>query len=66
MNPVTTFLLQDCFWNLLDQGIAAEHTPLFTGIFEGNPLAETLCLRFGIFVEEADYEITAARTEVEL
>ena len=66
MNPTSTFLLQDCFWNLLDAGIAAEQTPLLTGIFEGHPLAETLCRRFGISVEEAEFEITAARSEVEL
>jgi hypothetical protein len=66
MNPVATFLLQDCFWNLLDQGSAAEQTPLLSGIFEENPLANILCRHFGISVEEADYEITAARTEVEL
>jgi hypothetical protein len=66
VNPVATFLLQDCFWNLLDQGITTEHTPLFTGIFKENPLAETLCHRFGISVEEAEFEITAARSEVQL
>jgi hypothetical protein len=66
MNPIAIFLLQDCFWNLLDQGTAAEHTPLLTGIFEGNPLADILCHHFGISVEEAEFEITAARMEVEL
>jgi hypothetical protein len=66
MNPVATFLLQDCFWNLPDQGIAAEDTPLLTSIFEGSPLADFLCRRFGISVEEAEFEITAARMEVAL
>ena len=66
MNPIATFLLQDCFWNLLDAGIAAEQTPLLTGFFEENSLTETLCRRFGISVEAAEFEITAARREVEL
>jgi hypothetical protein len=66
MNPVATFLSDDCFWYPLDAGRAGEQTPLLTGCFEGYPLAEVLCLRFGISREEADFEIRAARAEVEL
>ena len=66
MNPVATFLLQDCFWNHLDTGAIAEQTPLLAGILEGHPLADILCLRFGISLVEAQFEITAARSEVEL
>jgi len=66
MNDVGTFLTQDCFWNLLDAGAVAEHTPLLTGIFEGKPLSEHLARHFGICLEEAQFAITAARSEVEL
>jgi hypothetical protein len=66
VDPIVTFLLQDCFWNPVDAGIAPEQTPLLTCLFEGNPLADTLCRRFGISVEEAEFEISAARNEVEL
>jgi len=66
VNPVVIFLLQDCFWSHLDTGAIAEQTPLLGGIFEGHPLTDTLCLRFGISLEEAQFEITAARSEVEL
>jgi len=64
--PVSSFLLEDCFFNPLDQGVAAEQTPLLTGIFERTPLAEVLCHRFGISLEQAELEITAARNEVQL
>jgi hypothetical protein len=60
------FLLEDCFWSHLDTGSFSEQTPLLTGIFEGHPLAEVLCLRFGISPEEAEFEIEAARREVML
>ncbi len=66
MNSVCTFLIEDCFFNPLEHGISAEQTPLLTGIFEGNPLTETLCHRFGISLEEAEFEIIAARNEVQL
>jgi len=66
VNPRATFLLQDCFWNFLDAGIAAEQTPLLTGLFQGQPLAGFLCRHFGISVDEAEFEIIAARSEVEL
>jgi hypothetical protein len=66
VNAVAVFLVEDCFWSLFDRGIAAERTPLLTGVFEGSPLADTLCHRFGISLEEAEFEIKAARSEVEL
>jgi hypothetical protein len=66
MNSVTTLLLEDCFWSHLDSGTVPQQTPLFIGIFEGQPLPDILCLRFGISPDEADFEITAARREVEL
>jgi len=66
MAPVSAFLLEDCFFTPLDQGLVPEETPLLTGIFERHPLAEVLCNRFGISLEQAELEITAARTEVQL
>lgn len=64
--PVSTFLIEDCFFVPLDQGLFAEKTPLLTGTFERHPLAEVLCHRFGISLEEAEIEIAAARSEVQL
>jgi hypothetical protein len=66
VNPIADFLLENCFWKFVDTGRAGEETPLLTGIFEGHPLAEILCHRFGVSPEEAEFEITAARSEVEL
>ena len=66
MNSVSTFLLETCFWNFLDAGATPEQTPLLTGTFEGRPLAEVLRFRFGISPEQSEFEIAAARSEVEL
>ena len=66
MNPVSTFLLETCFWNCVDAHVVPGETPLVTGIFEGRPLAEVLRLQFGISPEQAEFEIEAARSEVEL
>ena len=66
MNAVAIFLVENCFWSLFDRGIPAEWTPLLTGVFEGNPLADTHSHRFGISLEDAEFEIKAARCEVEL
>jgi hypothetical protein len=63
---VRTFLLEDCFFVPLDQGVFTEETPLFTGSFEGSSLPDILCHRFGTSPEEAEFEIAAARMEVEL
>jgi hypothetical protein len=35
VNAVAIVLVEDCFWSLFDRGIAAERTPLLTGVFEG-------------------------------
>lgn len=66
VNPIATFLLEDCFWNSLDAETAPEQAPLLTGLFESQPLVEVLCLRFGISPEQGEFEISAARNEVEL
>jgi hypothetical protein len=66
MTPVAFFLLEQCFWNAFDAGKLVEETPLLLGILDGNPLTEALCQRFGISIEEANFEITAAREEVQL
>jgi hypothetical protein len=66
VNPIADFLLENCFWKWIDAGKAAEETPLLTGIFGGHPLAEILCHRFGISLEEAEFEVKAARSEVQL
>lgn len=66
MNSVSTFLLDTCFWNFLDAGTIPEQTPLLTGMFEGRPLAEVLRFRFGVSTEQAEFEIEAARSELEL
>jgi hypothetical protein len=66
VNPTADFLLENCFWELVETGRTGEETPLLTGIFEGHPLAEILCHRFGISLEEAEFEIKAARSEIKL
>jgi hypothetical protein len=66
VNPIAAFLLENCFWELVDTGLTGEESPLVTGLFERHPLAEILCHRFGISLEQAEFEIKAARSEVEL
>ena len=66
MNPVSTYLLEKCFWNHVDAGLSGNQSPLMTGSFEGKPLVEILGKNFGISRERAEFEIQAARHEVEL
>jgi hypothetical protein len=66
MNGISIFLLDACFWDHLDAGAIPEETPLFMGTFENRPLTEVLCLRYGISAVQAEFEIEAARREVEL
>jgi hypothetical protein len=66
VNPIADFLVKNCFWDLVDTGRTGEETPLLTGLFEGGLLAEILCHRFGISLEEAEFEIKAARSEIKL
>jgi hypothetical protein len=66
MKSASDFLLEDCFWDYFDQARAAEESPLMTGVFEHRPLAEILCSRFHLSAEAAEFEIQAARREVQL
>ncbi len=66
VNFVSEFLLEDCFWKHLDQAKVAEASPLMTGVFEGLPLSEVIRTRFSLSAEAAEFEIQAARREVEL
>jgi hypothetical protein len=66
VNPTATFLLQGFFWAFLDAGVSADETPLLTGTYQGNPLTDFLSAEFGISLEEAKFEIEAARQEVVL
>jgi hypothetical protein len=66
MNAAATFLREISFWKEVDAGSAPGDTSLFLGTFEGGPLSEALSQRFAITHAQAEFEIHAARLEVEL
>ena len=62
MNDPHKSILERYFWNDVDRGIAPAATPLFTGIHEGEALADAIRREF----TDADAAIELARREVEL
>lgn len=66
MSAVAQFLLEQCFWQPLDGGTSAEQTPLMLGRHHDQSLIEILQTRFGLSAKEAEFEIEAARHEVQL
>jgi hypothetical protein len=66
MNAAATFLREICFWKEVDAGSAPGDTSLFLGTFEGMSLPGVLSQRFAITPAQAEFEIHAARMEVEL
>jgi hypothetical protein len=66
VSEVSDFLLEECFWKPLDEGIAAEETALIRGRLQDRPLLEFLQARFGLSDHDAQFEIEAARHEVRL
>ena len=41
-------ILEDCFFSLVDRGVTAGETPLFTGNIEGEDLTSAVGRRFGL------------------
>ena len=59
-------ILDSYFWKSVDGGAIPESTPLFTGIFEGETLHQSIVLQFGVSMEDAEMAIEEARQEVAL
>jgi len=57
-------ILETYFFSHIDRGIAADATPLFTLIEEGQPLSNVVAARFQLSKTEAESAIEAARQEV--
>jgi len=59
-------ILEDYFFNLVDCGVPARETPLFTGKLEGEDLTSAVGRRFGLSNQEALLHLVHAREEVAL
>ena len=59
-------VLDAYFWHFVDRGDAPGDTPLFSGTYEGNSLAQVIARKFGLPQHEAEAAIELARTEVAL
>jgi len=59
-------ILEDYFFSLVDRGVPAGETPLFTGNIEGEDLTSAVGRRFGLSKQEANLHIAHAREEVAL
>jgi hypothetical protein len=57
-------ILEDYFFSLVDRGVPAGETPLFTGNFEGEDLPSAVGRRFGLSEHEAIIHLVHAREEV--
>lgn len=64
-DPHTT-ILEVYFFSFMDEGIAPEQTPLFTGSHAGQSLAGIIARDFELSPEEAESALEIARKEVEL
>jgi hypothetical protein len=58
-------ILEDYFFSLVDRGVTAGETPLFTGNIEGEDLTSAVGRRFGLSDQEA-LHLVHAREEVAL
>ena len=59
-------ILEDYFFSLVDCGVPAGETPLFTGNIEGEDLTSAVGRRFGLSEQEALLHLVHAREEVAL
>jgi hypothetical protein len=59
-------ILEDYFFNLVDRGVPARESPLFTGNLEGEDLTSAVGRRFGFSEQEALLHLVHAREEVAL
>jgi hypothetical protein len=59
-------ILEDYFFSLMDRGIPAGETPLFTGNIEGEDLTSAVGRRFGLSEQETILHLVHAREEVAL
>ena len=62
-------ILEDYFFSLVDRGVPAGETPLFTGNLndpEGEDLTSAVVRRFGLSDHEAVLHLVHAREEVDL
>jgi len=59
-------ILEDYFFSLVDRGVLAGETPLFTGDIEGEGLTSAVGRRFGLSEQEALLHLVHAREEVAL
>ena len=59
-------ILEDYFFSLVDRGVPAGETPLFTGNLEGEDLTSAVGRRFGLSEQEALLHQVHAREEVAL
>ena len=66
MNDAHETVLQKYFWDFVDRGDAPADTPLFTGIYGGEPLPAVNAREFGLPPDEAESAIEIARKEVAL
>ena len=63
---IYSLILEDYFFSLVDRGVPAEGTPLFTGNLEGEDLTSAVGRRFGLSDQEALLHLAHAREEVAL
>ena len=59
-------ILEDYFFSLVDRGVPAGETPLFTGNIEGEDLTSAVGRRFGLSDQDAHLHLVHAREEVAL
>ena len=59
-------ILEDYFFSLMDRGVPAGETPLFTGNIEGEDLTSAVGRRFGLSEQETILHLVHAREEVAL
>jgi hypothetical protein len=59
-------ILDTYFWAFVDAGIDPDNTPLFNGMLEGRPLAESVAVEFGLSLPDAEEALELARLEVAL
>lgn len=59
-------ILEDYFFSLMDRGVPAGQTPLFTGNIEGEDLTSAVGRQFGLSEQETILHLLHARKEVAL
>jgi hypothetical protein len=59
-------ILEDYFFSLMERGVPAGETPLFTGNIEGEDLTSAVGRRFGLSEQETILHLVHAREEVAL